>query len=307
MVLKIFGFSFLFYTALIASDCPTDTFMRSQFCKSVAAKGDSELVNLYIMLNPLDSSGAYTSFDDAKGWSKILFEKYDFFNCANSRVSPPPDSEIRWDYQLLSTTKAQAVSILKEPFIAQVSLMEQPPGCNDYSCPGPKYEGITCDSLFIKPSDSYFSISISLTRLWQNPPCYHEPRGGKACPELEDVPANRILLRQWTTELFSKFDLRTSQDSTKFVVTPDESELYWDYGPFKATSATIFDLIKETYVYKIKVWDRRNIPTPAKVHPVSEIKSKGRYDFYYLNGRKVQGKIELDSKAGAIKRNKFTK
>lgn len=281
---------FLFHSAIFASECPNDTFLKSEFCKSVAAKNDSDRINLLIILAPQDNTGAYTSFNDAKEWSKILFEKYELQNCDNIRVSVPPDSGIRWDYRLLSTTKAEAVSILKEPFIAQLSLMEQPAGCKDFSCPGPKYEGITCDSLQIKPSNAYFTVTIEFYRLAHHPPCYNEVRGGIECAETEDDSANRKSLRQWTSELFSKFDLRLSRDSSISAPAPSEEDLYWFYGPYKATAATILELIKETYVYEATIWDHRNLPTTGIAAPIARRKLRHENDLFYVNGRKVEGK-----------------
>jgi len=287
---------FLLISTVCASDCPSDTFLRTEFCKSIASKNDTDRINLFIMLIPQDDSGRYTTFNEAKEWSNTLFEKYDLKNCDNERVSTLPDSEIRWDYRLLSTTKAEAISILKEPFIAQLSLMEEPAGCNDFGCPGPKYDGVTCDSLQIKTPTSYFAVTINFYRLWHMPPCYSSDKGGSGCPETESDPANKKLLKQWTEDLFSKYDLRLFGDSSISAPTPSDNELYWSYGPYKATAKSITDLVKEQYVYKATIWDRRNLPTARVTASAARSRLKHGESYYYINGRTVNLKNNVNIK-----------
>ncbi len=260
----------------------------------MASKNDSDRVNLYVVLT-VDGSGGYTSFADAKRWSGRLFGDYELRDCANVRLAAPADSDIRWDYRDISTTKKEAIAILKEPYVAEVDLMKQPAGCDDYACPGPKYYGITCDSLALKPASAYFTFSISLTRLGHNPPCYSDK--SSACPETEEDPPNRKLLRKWTYELFSKYDLRSASDSTRIEPVPVEAELFWYYGNFKATASTLLTLVKETYVDQIMIYDLRNIPTVDIVRIFENPKigfNGARFDLKgrSMDARKVRG-LEL--------------
>jgi hypothetical protein len=184
---------------------------------------------------------------------------------------------------------------MNEPYVDGIGLMRQPPGCSDFSCPGPKYNGITCDSLSIKPEETYFVINIFITRLAHVPPCYNNSKEGPQCPETEQDPPNRRLLVSWLNDLFTKYDLRSIRDSSIHIPPPSGADIGWSYGNYWATEKTILSLVQERYIDFITIYDIRNRPTISIHRTFNQAKNlKYKNGHVLINGRELGSKSQSE-------------
>jgi hypothetical protein len=119
----------------------------------------------------------------------------------------------------------------------------------DSSCASPKFfQGNMCDTMSALADSARLFVNISLPR---------------TVPDSENSPAYLAKVKVWSESLFTKYDLRTFQDTMTRLPVPPDSELSWSYGFIIMTKATALALVKESYIHRLEV---RTSPPSTSVY-----------------------------------------
>lgn len=125
--------------------------------------------------------------------------------------------------------------------IGMASAFAGPPAQSaDSSCASPKilFQGNMCDTMNTLTDSARLFVNISLPH---------------TVPDSMNSPAYLAKIKVWSESLFTKYDLRTFQDTMTRLPIPPDSEISWIYGPLVITKATALALVNEAYIVQLEV------------------------------------------------------
>jgi hypothetical protein len=146
------------------------------------------------------------------------------------------------------------------------------------SCNGPKlFPPDACDSLSKKSDHDFLLIDIAIYLIDDS---------------LELHPERSDSLRKWSTELYTKYDIRSYSDTAIRKPVPADSQLDWDYLYVQIRKSELAGLLTERFIGSVHL---TFLPHPLSILPVrmdkallSEWKAEAdvRGHIYYLPEKK---------------------